>query len=245
MIKKINQSTWKKLYKSLQALIFFLIPLFQNAGLNAVPPAENGGGLILWEYWKKDWGIWQQHTYYSGLVKKTDYTTTEIENKIPSVTGFVTTTVLNTKATRDWKSYHITKLATKAAFNTTAIKIESNVPDITRIKGAAKNLAKKREIRNALDLGDKIREKIKKIQAFDSSQFFGKSHFEDDGTPSYLVFKPVFRYFTTPNGRKRTLVWKSERFSKESIKPPATLSNNLVCAFLSCQMCVLNWICTL
>lgn len=62
-----------------------------------------------------------------------------------------------------------------------------------------------KKIRNALDLGDKIRKKIK-IQAFDSSQFFGKSHFEDDGTPSYLVFKPVFRYFTTPNGRKRTLV---------------------------------------
>ena len=224
----------------------FSDPSFSKCGSECCPSSrKRGGGLILWEYRKKDWGIWQQHTYYSGLVKKTDYTTTEIENKIPSVTGFVTTTVLNTKATRDWKSYHITKLATKAAFNTTAIKIESNVPDITRIKGAAKNLAKKREIRNALDLGDKIREKIKKIQAFDSSQFFGKSHFEDDGTPSYLVFKPVFRYFTTPNGRKRTLVWKSERFSKESIKPPATLSNNLVCAFLSCHMCVLNWICTL
>ena len=36
-----------------------------------------------------------------GLVKKTDHITIEIENKILSVTGFVTTAALNKNATRD------------------------------------------------------------------------------------------------------------------------------------------------
>ena len=33
--------------------------------------------------------------------------------------------------------------------------------------------------------------KNKKLQAFDSSYFHGKSHFEGDGTQTYLVFQPV------------------------------------------------------
>ena len=31
-------------------------------------------------------------------------------------------------------------------------------------------------------------DKIMKLQAFDSSYFQGKSHFEDDATQNYLVF---------------------------------------------------------
>ena len=37
-------------------------------------------------------------------------------------------------------------------------------------------------------------DKIIKPQAFDSSCFRGKSHFEDDDTQSYLVFQPMYRY---------------------------------------------------
>ena len=37
-------------------------------------------------------------------------------------------------------------------------------------------------------------DKITKLQAFDSSYFRGKSHFEDDGTQNYLVFQPKNRY---------------------------------------------------
>ena len=45
----------------------------------------------------------------SGLVKKADYNTkiTEIENKIPSVTGSVTIAMLNTNATEIEKNYLI------------------------------------------------------------------------------------------------------------------------------------------
>ena len=34
---------------------------------------------------------------------------------------------------------------------------------------------------------------LKKIKAFDSSYFRGKSHFKEDGTQNYLVFQPMYR----------------------------------------------------
>ena len=38
-------------------------------------------------------------------------------------------------------------------------------------------------------------DKITKLQAFDSSYFRGKNHFEDDGTQNYLIFQLMDRYF--------------------------------------------------
>ena len=36
---------------------------------------------------------------------------------------------------------------------------------------------------------------FKKLKTFDSSYSIGKSHFEEDGAQSYLVFQPMYRYF--------------------------------------------------
>ena len=36
---------------------------------------------------------------------------------------------------------------------------------------------------------------MNKLKTFDSSYFIGKSHFEEDGTQNYSVFKPVCKYF--------------------------------------------------
>ena len=38
-------------------------------------------------------------------------------------------------------------------------------------------------------------DKLTKLQAFDSSHFRGKSHFEDDGNQNYLVFQPMSNIF--------------------------------------------------
>ena len=38
-------------------------------------------------------------------------------------------------------------------------------------------------------------DKLTKLQAFDSSYFRGKSHFEDDGNQNYLVFQPMSNIF--------------------------------------------------
>ena len=36
---------------------------------------------------------------------------------------------------------------------------------------------------------------LKKLKAFVSSYFIGKSDFEEDGTQNYLVFQPMYRCF--------------------------------------------------
>ena len=40
-----------------------------------------------------------------------------------------------------------------------------------------------------------VQDKTVKLQAFDSSYFQSKNHFENDDTKSYLLFQPVYRYF--------------------------------------------------
>ena len=63
------------------------------------------------------------------------------------------------------------------------------------------------------------------MQAFNSSYFRGKSHFEDDGTQNYLVYQPVYRYSKKIGNADRVSACKSKGFSDESIKPP-TISYN-------------------
>ena len=48
------------------------------------------------------------------------------------------------------------------------------------MKEATKTFSSKIEAGNVLDLEDKNKKKIGKLQTFDSSYFLGKSHFEDD-----------------------------------------------------------------
>ena len=40
-----------------------------------------------------------------------------------------------------------------------------------------------------------IENELNKLTTFDSSCFIGKSHFEEDGTQSYLVFQLLNKYF--------------------------------------------------
>ena len=49
-----------------------------------------------------------------------------------------------------------------------------------------------------LDLGDKNRKNLEKIQVMCLSYFLGKSYFEDNGTQNYLVFQQAVKYFKTP-----------------------------------------------
>ena len=63
-----------------------------------------------------------------------------------------------------------------------------------------------------------------KTKAFDLSYFISKSHFEEDGTQSYLVFQPLNKYFKviTNANLKYISSWQSKGLSDERIKPPAT-----------------------
>ena len=61
------------------------------------------------------------------------------------------------------------------------------------------------------------------------SHFIGKSHFEEDGVQTYLVFQPINRYFKVNmiNNDGYVVSWKSKGLSAESIKPPTTFDNSL------------------
>ena len=64
-------------------------------------------------------------------------------------------------------------------------------------------LATKAELRAEKD-------KTIKLQEFDSSCFRDKTHFENDGTQNYIIFKPVYRYFKKIGNTKRVSSWKSK-----------------------------------
>ena len=69
---------------------------------------------------------------------------------------------------------------------------------------------------------------MKKLKTFDSIYFRGKSHFEDDGIQSYLVFQTVSRCFKTVGANDSNISsWKSKGLSDKSIKPPTT-SNKML-----------------
>ena len=65
-----------------------------------------------------------------------------------------------------------------------------------------------------------VKNELKKIKTIDSSYFRGKSHFEEDGAQNYLVFQPMFRYFTiiagVANG-SHINYWKSKGLSDDGI----------------------------
>ena len=64
-----------------------------------------------------------------------------------------------------------------------------------------------------------VQNELDKLKTFDSSYFNGKSYFEEDGRPNYLVFQPLHKYFKV-NNNNSVLSWTSKGLSNESIKPP-------------------------
>ena len=67
-----------------------------------------------------------------------------------------------------------------------------------------------------------IENKLKKLEKFDSSSSKGKSHLEEDGTQTYLVFQGVYKLFEDV-GVSKTLIkfpansWISKGLSNEKI----------------------------
>ena len=68
---------------------------------------------------------------------------------------------------------------------------------------------------------------MNKLETFDSSYYNGKGYFEEDGTPNYLIFQPLNKYFKVSGNLHYVLSWTSKGLSNESIKPPTTSDNSL------------------
>ena len=72
-----------------------------------------------------------------------------------------------------------------------------------------------------------VENELNKLKKFDSSYLIGKSHFEEDGTQSYLVFQTKNKYFNLITNTDYFSSWKSKGLSAASIKPPTTSDNSL------------------
>ena len=99
-------------------------------------------------------------------------------------------------------------MITKTDFDNKASSLDSKI---------AENKTKSNSIENEL----------RKLKTFDTYYFIGKSHFEEDGTQTYLVFQPIIKYFKVIADTDYVSSWKSKRLSAESIKPPRTSDNSL------------------
>ena len=65
-----------------------------------------------------------------------------------------------------------------------------------------------------------VENELKQLKSFDSIYFRGKSHFEEDGTQDYLMFRSMYRYFkqTAVVGTGIfTYYWQSKGLSDERI----------------------------
>ena len=120
---------------------------------------------------------------------------TAVENKIPDVSNLVKKTDNDAKIS-DIKS----KCFATADYNKFTSQIldakikQKELADKSAIAGFINNadLDKKKELHEQQKKDEMQNKKIIKLQAFDSSYFWSKSHFEDDGTQNYLVFNKLF-----------------------------------------------------
>ena len=169
---------------------------------------------------------------YYNLIKKPDYNTkiSEIESKIPSITGLATTSALTAVEN---KIASVSNLVKKTDYNTKITEIEKKLNDhdnlnaiVLNMKLAQANLVRKTDFDNKLaDLNRKIvsnktrdiaiRKELKKLNTYDLSYFRGKSYFDEDGTQNWFVFQPVGRYLELAhtNNISYILSWKSKGLS--------------------------------
>ena len=150
------------------------------------------------------------------MVSKSSFDSKSTDIEKINITGLVTTAALNSKLQRlKIEIPNITNMATKTALNTKVKEIENRIPHIiifvnapefnrlvkinfdARMKEAAKDLATKGDMRNALNIGKQNRRITKRFDTYDSGCFIGKSYFGDDELQNYKAFQPDFKYFTT------------------------------------------------
>ena len=155
--------------------------------------------------------------------KKTDFNTkvTEIEGKIPNITGLATNSALTAvenkipdfsglvkktdyytkiSETENKVSYHNhDKYITTLAFNILTTEYfqarlaQANLITKTDFDTEFKKISDRVTSNKTKHL--RVENELKKLKTFNSSYFKGKSHFEEDGIQNYLVFSPMYRYF--------------------------------------------------
>ena len=187
----------------------------------------------------------------TDVVKKANLT--ELENKIPDISNLATETALTTVEN---KIPSVSSLFKKSDYNTKITEIENKLTDhnndkyittpefntlaadVINARLAQANLIPKTDFDAKLsNLNRKITQNktkhllveidLNKLKTFDSSYFIGQSHFEEDGTRTYLVFQQKNKYFKVITNIDYASPWKSKGLSTESIKPLTTSDDSL------------------
>ena len=139
----------------------------------------------------------------SNLATKTALTT--VENKIPSVSNLVKKQTIILKLQK-LKINLIIIIMTNILILQTIMILQIDATDGFNARLTQANLITKTDFNAKLsNLNIKITQKktkhslveieLNKLKTFDSNYFIGKSHFEEDGRQSYLVFRPIHKYF--------------------------------------------------
>ena len=127
---------------------------------------------------------------------------TAVENKMPVVSRLVKKTHSNTKISEIEKKlsdHNHDKYITTPEFNTLAADLfnarlaQANL--ITKTVFDAKLSSLYRKITTNKTKNLLVENELIKLKTFDSSYFIDKSHFEEDGTQTCLVFQPLNKYF--------------------------------------------------
>ena len=154
---------------------------------------------------------------------------TAVENKIPNVSNLIKKTDYNTKITEienkvnnhNYDKYIDTQEFNKLAADTFNARLaQANLITKTDFDPKLSNLNK--EITSNKTKHLLLENELNQLKTFDSSYFFGKSLFEEDGTQNYLVFQPLNQYFKLITNTLSILSWKSKGLSTENIDPPTT-----------------------
>ena len=72
-----------------------------------------------------------------------------------------------------------------------------------------------------------VENELNTLKNFNSSYHNGKSYFEEDGTPNYLIFQPLNKYFKVSGNLHYVLSWTSKGLSNKSIKASTTSDDSL------------------
>ena len=150
-----------------------------------------------------------------------------VENKIPNISSSVKKAYYNTKITEIEKKltdHDHDKQITTPEFNTLAANFfnarlaETNL--VTKTDFDARLSSLNRNITSNKTKHLLVENEQKKLKTLDSIYFREKSHFEEDDTPNYLVFQPIYRYFKQIAGvgnDNYIYYWQSKGLSYEII----------------------------
>ena len=152
-----------------------------------------------------------------------------VENKIPNVNGLVRKTDDDVKisdietkylTTSDYNKYKCEILNAKIKEKKLVDKFDiSGFTDNSDLDKKEAALATKAELKPEED-------KKVKLQAFDSSYFRGKSHFDDIDTQNYILLQSIYNFLKRIANSNYISTWKSKELSHESIKSPAASNNS-------------------